>query len=78
MGKRNVHCGNKYYWQKYPVLSMGGVTPFITPGEFIADNVTVVGSLKSKAPVDISRLDDWMERSNASEKNRVCLLWNWN
>ena len=47
---------------------MGGVTPFITPGEFIADNVTVVGSLKSKAPVDISRLDDWMERSNASEK----------
>jgi hypothetical protein len=69
--KRNlppVHCGNKYYWQNYPVLSMGGITPFNTRGEYIADNVTVVGSLKSNAPVNITRLDDWMCRSSAGKK----------
>ncbi len=46
---------------------MGGLGPFITKGTEIADNVTVIGSLKSNAPVDISRLDDWMSRSGASD-----------
>jgi hypothetical protein len=46
---------------------MGGLGPFITNGTEIADNVTVIGSLKSNAPVDISRLDDWMSRSGASD-----------
>lgn len=62
-----VHCGNKYYWQNYPVLSMGGIHPFTTKGTYIADNITVIGSLKSDAPVDITRLDDWISRSNAGE-----------
>jgi len=62
-----VNCGNKYYWQNYPVLSMGGVDPFFTTEDYIAANVTVVGSLKSNTPLDISRLDDWMVRSNASK-----------
>mmetsp|Transcript_1750 Transcript_1750/g.2920 ORF Transcript_1750/g.2920 Transcript_1750/m.2920 type:complete len:314 (+) Transcript_1750:145-1086(+) len=62
-----VHCGNKYYWQNYPVLSMGGINPFITNGAYIAPNVQVVGSLKSNAPVDITRLDDWINRSNAGK-----------
>ncbi len=69
-----VHCGNKYYWQNYPVLSMGGIHPFFTTGDYIAANVTVVGSLKSNAPVDFSRLDDWMGRSNAS-KNIIYLCF---
>ncbi len=62
-----VHCGNKYYWQNYPVLSMGGIHPFTTKGTYIADNVTVIGSLKSNAPADITRLDDWIDRSNAGQ-----------
>ena len=41
--------------------------PFVTKGTEIAENVTVVGSLKSKAQVDKSRLDDWMTRSGASD-----------
>lgn len=62
-----VHCGNKYYWQNYPVLSMGGIHPFTTSGTYIADNVTVIGSLKSHAPVDITRLGDWVGSSNAGQ-----------
>ena len=46
---------------------MGGLGPFITKGTEIADNVTVIGSLKSNAPADISRLDDWISRSGASD-----------
>jgi UDP:flavonoid glycosyltransferase YjiC (YdhE family) len=46
---------------------MGGVRPFVTKGTYIAENVTVVGSLKSTAPVDISRLDDWITRSSAGK-----------
>ena len=69
-----VQCGNIYYWQNYPVLSMGGITPFITNGAYIPANVQVVGSLKSNAPVDITRLDDWIDRSNA-RKNVIYLCF---
>lgn len=50
---------------------MGGIGPFLTKGTKVADNVTVVGALKSDAPVDISRLDEWMARSGDSDNNII-------
>lgn len=59
-GLPDVQIGNKYYWQNYPLLSMGGVSPFVQPGAYIADNATVAGSLKSTTPIDLSHLKDWI------------------
>ena len=53
-----VYEGNRYYWRSYPVLSLGGIEPYVADDHVIADNVTVVGSIKSTATSDLNRLLD--------------------
>lgn len=62
-----VYEGNRYYWMNYPVLSVGGVKPFIADGEPIADNSTVVNSIRSTETSDLSRLDDWIARATVTK-----------
>jgi hypothetical protein len=59
-----VYDGYRYYWMKYPVLSLGGKEPYITNDDIIAPNATVVGSIQSTKTSDLSRLDDWFTRAN--------------
>jgi len=57
-----VYEGNRYYWRSYPVLSLGGIEPYVADDHIIADNVTVVGSIKSTTTSDLNRLHDWIIR----------------
>jgi len=57
-----VYDGNRYYWRSYPVLSLGGIEPYVADDHIIADNVTVVGSIKSTVTSDLNRLHDWITR----------------
>jgi hypothetical protein len=65
-----VFDGFRYYWMKYPILSLGGIKPYITDDDYIAENATVVGSIQSAETTDISRLSDWFDRSNI-ENNTI-------
>ena len=58
-----VYEGNRYYWRSYPVLSLGGIEPYVAENNhIIADNVTVIGSIKSTTTSDLNRLNDWFTR----------------
>jgi len=64
-----VGTGFRYYLQTYPVLSFGGIQPFIASGERIADNVTVVGS------IDTIRTPSGIEAELNNSKSEAFAKW---
>ena len=63
-GLSPVYDGFRYYWMKYPVLSLGGMKPYITDEDYISNSTTVVGSIQSAELSDLNRLKDWFAREN--------------
>jgi len=62
-----VFEGNRYYWKAYPVLSLGGFHPYMVDGDIIANNATVVGSIRSTETSDLKRLYDWLIRTRVDK-----------
>jgi hypothetical protein len=56
--------GLRGYWQKYPVLSLGGVAPFLDcTNSAVASNVTVVGTLEGTTTPNVSGdLKQWLDK----------------
>lgn len=61
-----VRDAMRYYFMKYPLLSVGGTEPFIAEGERIADNATVIGAIKSSVTSDLDQLNEWFDRANVN------------
>lgn len=61
-----VFDGARYYWRSYPVLSLGGVKPYIGQ-DIIAENVTVVNQINKRETGDLKRLYDWIIRARVNK-----------
>lgn len=62
-GLPNMPDGWRGYLQRYPVISFGGVAPFMNANSRVALNVTVVGSLDSNQMTPIKGdLKEWLDK----------------